>query len=248
MSCAASRCSHCRSIFFCYIEEDSGVSSESLHTKASARVSSTGSLSECTLSCRSFSFSWLCRFRHVTSNQSMKPTAPLRNTFRVFATTPSTSSRFPASLVRFASSRSRTPPYCFSTIAVAYLFLVRQRARGGRSGPSEQTTGVDVASQPAGRNSAKIVNATSVRAVIKTRCSSPARERKAARRRRTITRCLIRLNCTHQSASPGAGRCTNTGPAAATRRRSTDQRSGSCAVKGSGSCTVSGSLTLRCFT
>src|SRR5215217_1914484 len=34
------------------------------------------------------------------SNQSMKPTAPLRNKSRVFATTPSTSSRFPASLVR----------------------------------------------------------------------------------------------------------------------------------------------------
>src|SRR5947208_15617363 len=43
------------------------------------------------------------------SNQSMKPTAPLRGDFRVFATTPSTSSRFPASLVRFACSRSPTP-------------------------------------------------------------------------------------------------------------------------------------------
>jgi hypothetical protein len=42
-------------------------------------------------------------------NQSMKPTTPLRTAFSMFATTPSTSSRFPASLVRFASSRSRTP-------------------------------------------------------------------------------------------------------------------------------------------
>ena len=39
----------------------------------------------------------------------MKPTAPLRDNLSVFATTPSTSSRFPASLVRLASSRSRTP-------------------------------------------------------------------------------------------------------------------------------------------
>jgi len=47
----------------------------------------------------------------------MKPTpkvfanrlVPLRNKFSVFATTPSTSSRFPAPLVRCASLRSRTP-------------------------------------------------------------------------------------------------------------------------------------------
>ena len=37
------------------------------------------------------------------------PRAP----FSVFATTPSTPSRFPASLVRFASSRSRTPAVLF---------------------------------------------------------------------------------------------------------------------------------------
>ena len=52
-----------------------------------------------------------------SSNQSMKPTpkafasrlAPFRNAFSVFATTPWISSRCPATLVRFASSRSRTP-------------------------------------------------------------------------------------------------------------------------------------------
>jgi hypothetical protein len=42
-------------------------------------------------------------------NQSMKPTAPWRENFSVFATAPWISSRHPASLVRFASSRSRTP-------------------------------------------------------------------------------------------------------------------------------------------
>ena len=47
------------------------------------------------------------------SNQSTKPTAPLRNEPSVFGTTPSTSSRFPASLVRFSSSRSRTPAVLF---------------------------------------------------------------------------------------------------------------------------------------
>jgi hypothetical protein len=47
------------------------------------------------------------------SNQSMKPTAPLRSNHRVLATTLSTSSRFPASLVRFASLRSRTPAVLF---------------------------------------------------------------------------------------------------------------------------------------
>jgi hypothetical protein len=73
----------------------------------------------------------------IRPNQSMKPTAPFRNKlthslplfrpsacpsmshcfprapFSVFAMTPSTSSRFPASLVRFMSSRSRTPAVLF---------------------------------------------------------------------------------------------------------------------------------------
>ena len=65
----------------------------------------------------------------LTSNQSMKPTAPLRYNFSVFATTPSTSSRLPASLVRFVSSRSRTPAVLFLTIAVAYLVLVRRQPK-----------------------------------------------------------------------------------------------------------------------
>jgi len=42
-------------------------------------------------------------------NQSMKPTARPRNEFSAFATTPWISSRCPATLVRFTSSRSRTP-------------------------------------------------------------------------------------------------------------------------------------------
>jgi len=37
-----------------------------------------------------------------------------------------TSSKSPASLVRLASSRSRNPPYCLATVAVAYLLLVRR--------------------------------------------------------------------------------------------------------------------------
>ena len=49
------------------------------------------------------------RIHQKTSNQSMKPTAPLRNKLTMFATTPWISSRCPATLVRFASSRSRTP-------------------------------------------------------------------------------------------------------------------------------------------
>jgi hypothetical protein len=48
-------------------------------------------------------------FVSETPNQSMKPTAPPRNTFTVFATTPWISCRCPASLVRFASWRSHTP-------------------------------------------------------------------------------------------------------------------------------------------
>src|SRR5438094_5929568 len=64
----------------------------------------------------------------------MKPTAPPRNKFSVFATTPWISSRCPASLVRFSSARSRLPPYCCSTLAVAYdVFFPRKPPSGFRS-------------------------------------------------------------------------------------------------------------------
>jgi hypothetical protein len=52
-----------------------------------------------------------------TPNQPMKPTAPDRNNHSELATAPSTSSRFPAVLVRLATSRSRSPAVLFSTIA-----------------------------------------------------------------------------------------------------------------------------------
>ena len=61
------------------------------------------------------------------SNQSMKPTAPFRNTFEVLATTPSTSSRFPATLVRFTLRAHTLPPYCYPTIAVAYDVFFPQK-------------------------------------------------------------------------------------------------------------------------
>jgi hypothetical protein len=60
------------------------------------------------------------------SNQSMKPTAPFRNKFGVLAITPWISSRRPASLVLFGLRGHALPPYCFSALAVAYLFLVRR--------------------------------------------------------------------------------------------------------------------------
>src|SRR5438876_6525122 len=53
-------------------------------------------------------------YGHNGSNQSMKPTAPWRYNFSVFATTPWISSRCPASVVRFASARGRTPAVLFS--------------------------------------------------------------------------------------------------------------------------------------
>jgi hypothetical protein len=43
----------------------------------------------------------------------MKPTAPPRNPSSVIAVTPWTSSRLPAAVVRFASSRSHTPAVLF---------------------------------------------------------------------------------------------------------------------------------------
>jgi hypothetical protein len=61
-------------------------------------------------------------FHMMWPNQSMKPTVPFRTEFSVFATMPWISLRFPASLVRFMSSRSRTPAYCCSTLAGSYLF------------------------------------------------------------------------------------------------------------------------------
>ena len=61
-----------------------------------------------------FSMSSVSSSHTETPNQSMKPTAPLRYNFSVFATTPWISSRCPASLVRFASARGRTPAVLFS--------------------------------------------------------------------------------------------------------------------------------------
>jgi hypothetical protein len=50
---------------------------------------------------------------------------------RVFATTPSTSSRFPASLVRFASSRSRTPAVLlFNDCRACDVFFPRKHPPG----------------------------------------------------------------------------------------------------------------------
>jgi hypothetical protein len=43
-----------------------------------------------------------------SSNQTLEPTTPPRNKSTVIGTTPSISSRCPASLVRFAFARSRT--------------------------------------------------------------------------------------------------------------------------------------------
>ena len=66
--------------------------------------------SSASLSLGSFS---LCPIHHVdvsaTSNQPMKPTAPDRVNASDLATAPWISPRCPASLVRFASSCSRTP-------------------------------------------------------------------------------------------------------------------------------------------
>src|SRR5438046_8207720 len=56
---------------------------------------------------------------------------------------------------------------------------------------SKKSAGVDIASQSARRNTAKIVNATGVRAVVETGRPSPTPEWKTAWRRRTITRGLI---------------------------------------------------------
>src|SRR5437016_6910366 len=89
-------------------------------------------------------------------NQSMKPTSRLRYNFSVFATTPSTSSRCPAILVRLKLVRCphslaptsllyllchlaqrsihgahTLPPYCCSTLAVAYdVFSPRKHPSG----------------------------------------------------------------------------------------------------------------------
>ena len=59
---------------------------------------------------------------------------------------------------------------------------------------AEKPTGINVASKSSVRNSAKIVNTSRVRAVIKTRRSGPTPIRITARRRRTILRSLIPLN------------------------------------------------------
>jgi hypothetical protein len=58
---------------------------------------------------------------------------------------------------------------------------------------AEKPAGINVASKSAGRDSAKIVNASRVRAVIKAGSSSPTRVRPTTGWRRAITRSLILL-------------------------------------------------------
>jgi hypothetical protein len=106
---AASRCSPCRSTSSCYIARGSAASCESSVTRASVRASLVDSSSEFMSYSHWFSFFGRCCYRHETSNQSMKPTAPWQNDHILLATTPWISSRCPATLVRFASSPSRTP-------------------------------------------------------------------------------------------------------------------------------------------
>src|SRR5215467_616266 len=63
-----------------------------------------------------------------------------------------------------------------------------------RSRSAEKPTRVDVASKSTGRHTAKIINASGVRAVIKAGPAGPARIRITAWRRWTILRGLILLN------------------------------------------------------
>jgi hypothetical protein len=59
---------------------------------------------------------------------------------------------------------------------------------------AKKATGIDVTRKSAGWNSSQVVDAPRIRTVIKTRRPGPAREGKATRRRRAITRSLILLN------------------------------------------------------
>ena len=71
---------------------------------------------------------------------------------------------------------------------------VKALARANFSGKPYDTNFVNVASQAAWWDSAKIVHASGVRAVVKARCSRPPRKRIIARWRRTISRSLILLD------------------------------------------------------
>jgi hypothetical protein len=59
---------------------------------------------------------------------------------------------------------------------------------------AEKPAGINVPSKSTGWNTAKIIDASRVRTVIKAGRSSPARIRPAARRRRTVPRNLILLD------------------------------------------------------
>ena len=63
-----------------------------------------------------------------------------------------------------------------------------------RSRSAEKPTRIDVASKSTGRHTAKIINPSGVRAVIKAGSAGPARIRITARRWRAVLRNLILLN------------------------------------------------------
>jgi hypothetical protein len=75
---------------------------------------------------------------------------------------------------------------------------------------AEKPAGIYVTRKSTGRNSSKIIDTSRIRTVIKIWRPGPAREWKAARRRRAITRSLIFLNdCTGQGAGGRACGCAN---------------------------------------
>ena len=60
--------------------------------------------------------------------------------------------------------------------------------------PAEKATRIDVASESTGRHTAKIVDATCIRAVVKAWPSRPARIRITGQGRRPVLRSLILLD------------------------------------------------------
>src|SRR5207249_11737868 len=75
--------------------------------------------------------------------------------------------------------------------------------------PAEQSAVIDVASEPAVRNAAKIIHPTGVRAIIKPGSASIASVRITARRRRSVASRLVLFD---GRADQSAGRCAGSSP------------------------------------
>jgi hypothetical protein len=169
--------------------------------------------------------------RHGTAGS--RPPSP--RLLRARSARPTTSA---ATLTRnkSASAKLATLPSFWRLIAPAEQLVVRELT-GRKLGSPEQLPGIDIPGQSARRYAAKIIDATSVRAIKHPRRAGISGEWKTSRRWRTIGLSPLLLNgVTDQRAGRSARGRPNRCPTCAPGSCCTQECSSPCSVRSAGPC------------